>query len=70
MGSTVGIIGASRVGREVIRLLRAFHHVRVLLNDPYVTADEAKILGAKLVQNWWTWKRCLPKATSFRFTLP
>lgn len=49
MGSTVGIIGASRVGRKVIHLLRAFRDVQILLYDPYVKADEADILGAKLV---------------------
>lgn len=48
-GSTVGIIGASRVGREVIRLLRAFHDVRILLADPYVTEEQARHLGAELV---------------------
>lgn len=48
-GSTVGIIGASRVGREVLRLLQAFRDVRLLLADPYVTAEEAQRLGAELV---------------------
>ncbi|MCS7185708.1 MAG: hydroxyacid dehydrogenase [Armatimonadota bacterium] len=47
-GSTVGIIGASRVGREVIRLLRAYRDVRILLYDPYVTAEQANELGATL----------------------
>ncbi len=47
-GSTVGIIGASRVGREVMRLLRAFYDVRLLLYDPYVTPEGAKALGAEL----------------------
>lgn len=47
-GSTIGIIGASRVGREVIRLLRAYRDVRLLLYDPYVTKEEARALGAEL----------------------
>lgn len=41
---TVGIVGASRIGRRVIELLRPFD-VRVLLHDPYVSPDEAAALG-------------------------
>ncbi len=41
---TVGIIGASRIGRRVIELLRPFD-LRVLLYDPYVAAAEAAALG-------------------------
>jgi Lactate dehydrogenase and related dehydrogenases len=47
-GSTIGIIGASRVGREVIRLLRAYRDVRILLYDPYVTPEQANEMGATL----------------------
>ena len=43
-GVTIGLVGASRVGREVIRLLRAFD-VRILVSDPYLTDDEAARLG-------------------------
>ncbi|WP_229893836.1 hydroxyacid dehydrogenase [Streptomyces platensis] len=42
---TVGVIGASRIGRRVIELLRPFD-LRVLLYDPYVEAAEATRLGA------------------------
>ncbi|WP_323449719.1 hydroxyacid dehydrogenase [Streptomyces yaizuensis] len=42
---TVGIVGASRVGRRVIALLRPFE-LRVLLYDPYATEAEAAALGA------------------------
>ncbi|MGW6455867.1 hydroxyacid dehydrogenase [Streptomyces sp. NPDC055078] len=42
---TVGIVGASRIGRRVIELLRPFD-MRVLLHDPYVTDAEAESLGA------------------------
>ena len=42
---TVGIISASMVGREVLRLLRGYD-LRVLLYDPYVSAEEAERLGA------------------------
>ncbi|MFI2189554.1 hydroxyacid dehydrogenase [Streptomyces sioyaensis] len=44
-GRTVGIIGASRIGRRLIALLRPFD-LRVLLHDPYVDAAEAARLGA------------------------
>ena len=47
-GSTVGIIGASRVGREVIRLLKAYRDVRILIYDPYMTPEQANELGATL----------------------
>ncbi len=45
---TVGVIGASRVGRHVIRLLKAFE-VRVLLVDPHVDEREAANLGVERV---------------------
>jgi len=41
----IGIIGASNVGRHVIKLLRAFD-VRILLYDPFVSPEEAAELGA------------------------
>ena len=44
----IGIIGASHVGRNVIRLLDSFD-VNVLLYDPYVTAARAKKLGVTKV---------------------
>ncbi|MET9665357.1 hydroxyacid dehydrogenase [Streptomyces sp. NPDC006475] len=43
--STVGIVGASRIGRRVTELLRPFD-LDVLLYDPYVSAAEAEALGA------------------------
>lgn len=45
---TVGIVGASNVGRNVIRLLKNFH-IDILLYDPYVTKEDAEKLGVKLV---------------------
>jgi phosphoglycerate dehydrogenase-like enzyme len=48
VGSTVGIIGASRIGRLVLELLRPFHH-RLLLSSPDLSAEQARELGATLV---------------------
>ena len=43
----VGIVGASRIGRRVIALLRAFD-MEILLSDPYLEPHEATRLGARL----------------------
>lgn len=43
-GSIVGIVGASAVGRELIRLLKPFD-VTILVSDPYLTDWEAGSLG-------------------------
>ncbi|MFG2603615.1 hydroxyacid dehydrogenase [Streptomyces sp. NPDC048514] len=45
---TVGVVGASRVGRRVLDLLRPFD-LDVLLHDPYVDPAEARALGAEPV---------------------
>jgi phosphoglycerate dehydrogenase-like enzyme len=45
---TVGIIGASRIGRRVLELLRPYD-LDLLLYDPYVTPAQASELGARLV---------------------
>ena len=42
-GSTIGIVGASTVGREFIRLLKPFD-CRVLVYDPYLSEEEAERL--------------------------
>ncbi|MEN3609010.1 hydroxyacid dehydrogenase [Plantactinospora sp. ZYX-F-223] len=47
-GRTVGVIGASRIGRLVLERLRAFD-VAPLLADPYLSRAEARQLGAELV---------------------
>ncbi|WP_022900071.1 hydroxyacid dehydrogenase [Humibacter albus] len=47
-GVTAGLVGASRVGREVIRLLREYD-VRVLVSDPYLSDIEALRLGVERV---------------------
>ncbi|MCQ3812173.1 MAG: hydroxyacid dehydrogenase [Acidimicrobiia bacterium] len=46
-GRTVGIVGASLIGRRVIELLRAFPHLKVTLYDPFVTSEEAASLGVE-----------------------
>ncbi|MFI1283845.1 hydroxyacid dehydrogenase [Streptomyces sp. NPDC020858] len=45
---TVGIVGASRIGRRVIELLRPYD-LELLLYDPYVSVDQAGRLGVRRV---------------------
>jgi phosphoglycerate dehydrogenase-like enzyme len=45
---TVGIIGASRIGRRVIELLKPFDY-KLVLSDPTVSAGEAMELGTEKV---------------------
>ncbi|GAB2603026.1 hydroxyacid dehydrogenase [Kribbella endophytica] len=47
-GTTVGVIGASRVGRAYLKLVVA-SGAQALLYDPYLDEREAKELGARLV---------------------
>ncbi|WP_407319533.1 hydroxyacid dehydrogenase [Isoptericola halotolerans] len=47
-GQTVGLVGASRIGRRTLELLRPFS-LQVLLADPFVSAQEAAELGAEKV---------------------
>ncbi len=47
-GKTVGIVGASHVGKLVISHLNQFDH-RVLLFDPYITPLDSRQLGAHKV---------------------
>lgn len=46
---TVGIVGASRIGRRVLGLLAPFDF-EVLLSDPFVSVAEATSIGARLVE--------------------
>ena len=48
LGSTLGVVSASRVGREVIRLLAPWN-LTVLLYDPYVTDEQAAEMGVEMV---------------------
>lgn len=45
---TVGIVGASRIGRKVIKLLRPFD-LHILVTDPTLDPQEAGLLGVELV---------------------
>lgn len=46
---TVGVIGASHVGRAVLKLLPHFE-MKALLYDPYVSANQARALRAQKVE--------------------
>ncbi|MGH8877067.1 MAG: hydroxyacid dehydrogenase [Stackebrandtia sp.] len=46
-GITIGVVGASRIGRRVLGLLQSLN-ARVLLYDPYLSSTEATGLGARL----------------------
>jgi phosphoglycerate dehydrogenase-like enzyme len=45
---SVGLISASRVGREVIRLLKCFPRLRMKVYDPHLSAEGARELGVEL----------------------
>ncbi|MGW1888766.1 hydroxyacid dehydrogenase [Streptomyces sp. NPDC002004] len=50
-GRTVGIVGASRIGRRMITALHSSDAgYRVLLTDPYVSLEDAASLGVELVE--------------------
>jgi len=46
-GKTVGIIGASQVGRHVIKLLKPFN-VNILVYDPFLSEEEAASLDVRI----------------------
>ncbi len=48
-GAVIGIVGASRIGRNLLDLLRPFT-LRVLIADPFLSAGEARSLNAELVE--------------------
>ena len=48
IGSVIGLVGASHVGRNVIRLLKPFN-VQTLVYDPYLSEERATELGVEKV---------------------
>ncbi len=48
-GKTVGIIGASQVGRHVIKLLKLFK-VEILVYDPFLSREDEKLLNVRSVK--------------------
>jgi phosphoglycerate dehydrogenase-like enzyme len=47
---SVGLLGASRVGREVILLLKSYPRLTVKVYDPYLSAEQAAVLGVEKVE--------------------
>jgi len=47
-GKTLGIVGLGSIGRQVVKRARAFE-MRVVANDPYVTAKVANDLGVEML---------------------
>jgi phosphoglycerate dehydrogenase-like enzyme len=45
-GATVGVVGASRTGRAYVGLVRALG-ARVLVSDPYLSPEQADLLGVE-----------------------
>jgi phosphoglycerate dehydrogenase-like enzyme len=49
LGATVGIVSASMVGRQTLRFLQPFG-CEILLFDPLVSGEQARLLGAQKVE--------------------
>lgn len=49
LGRTVGIVGFSRIGGRVVQLLSQLEDVRVLVADPFVSAEVVASAGGELV---------------------
>lgn len=47
---TIGLVGASLVGRRVIELLRSFDHMDVIVYDPFLDDADAAALGVRSVE--------------------
>jgi phosphoglycerate dehydrogenase-like enzyme len=47
-GRTLGVVGAGRIGKELLRMARAFD-LKLLAADPYVNAIELAYIGARKV---------------------
>jgi phosphoglycerate dehydrogenase-like enzyme len=44
---SVGLVGASRVGREVIRRLDLYPRLTIKVHDPYLSPEDARLLGVE-----------------------
>ncbi len=71
LGSTLGVLGASQVGRHLLRLLEPWEMGK-LLYDPYLSAKQATALGAEKVELQDLFRRathvadCLPSTEETR----
>lgn len=49
LGRTVGVVGFSRIGRRVVRMLGQLDGIRILVADPFVSAEAVAEAGAELI---------------------
>lgn len=49
VGRTVGIVGFSRIGRRVVRMLGQLDDIRILVADPFVSREAVAEAGAELL---------------------
>lgn len=49
VGRTVGIVGFSRIGRRVVRMLGQLDDIRILVADPFVSPQAVAAAGAELL---------------------
>ncbi|GAA2944069.1 hydroxyacid dehydrogenase [Microbacterium luteolum] len=49
VGRTVGVVGFSRIGRRVVRMLGQLDDIRVLVADPFVSPEAVTAAGAELM---------------------
>lgn len=49
VGRTVGVVGFSRIGRRVVRMLRQLDGIRILVADPFVSSETVAEAGAELM---------------------
>ncbi|WMJ86702.1 hydroxyacid dehydrogenase [Anaerocolumna sp. MB42-C2] len=56
-GGKIGILGAGRIGKEVIKLIKPYHY-QIYVFDPFLSKEEADILGVKLMDLTEIFKEC------------
>ena len=49
VGRTVGVVGFSRIGRRVVRMLGQLDGIRILVADPFVSAEAVADAGGELL---------------------